>query len=108
GNSQSAPSAGAGGFMLARLVVGLLAVSACGAVVAGAQPASTFRVEEATIASIHAAMRSGSLTCRQLVRAYLDRITAYDKQGPAINALVVVNPRALDLADSLDARFRAG
>ncbi|MDH4065601.1 MAG: amidase family protein, partial [Acidobacteriota bacterium] len=31
---------------------------------------------------------------------------AYDKNGPAINAIIVVNPRALDEADALDARFR--
>jgi hypothetical protein len=31
---------------------------------------------EASIADIHAALRSGSLTCRALVRMYLDRIEA--------------------------------
>ena len=40
-------------------------------------------------------------------RAYLARIAAYDKTGPALNALVVVNPRAVEVADSLDRRFRA-
>ena len=66
-----------------------------------------FQVEEATIADVHAAFRKGDLTCRGLVSAYLARIDAYDKQGPAINSLVVVNPDALRLADSLDVRFRA-
>ena len=41
-----------------------------------------FAVVEATIADIHAAYRSGSLTARQLVEAYLGRIEAYDKKGP--------------------------
>ena len=67
-----------------------------------------FQVLEATIADIHAAMRSGSLTCHELVGDYLARIAAYDKQGPAINAIITVNPRALDVADSLDRRYRAG
>ena len=75
---------------------------------AAAQRAPSFRVDEATIASIHAAMRSGRLSCRALVRAYLRRIEAYDKQGPAINAITVVNPDALAIADSLDRRFAAG
>jgi Asp-tRNA(Asn)/Glu-tRNA(Gln) amidotransferase A subunit family amidase len=66
-----------------------------------------FQIEEATIAGIHEAMRADRLTCRQLVSAYLERIGAYDKRGPAINALVVVNAHALDVADSLDRRFRA-
>jgi amidase len=39
------------------------------------------------------------------VQAYLDRIAAYDKRGPTINALIVVNPKALAVADSLDRRF---
>jgi len=78
-------------------------------VVAG-QPARSqrsFRVEETTIAEVHAAFRSGGLTCRALVQAYLRRIDAYDKRGPAINAITVVNPDALSIADSLDRRFAA-
>ena len=51
--------------------------------------------------------RAAALTCRALVQAYLDRIEAYDKQGPAINAITVVNPDALATADSLDRRFAA-
>ncbi len=67
---------------------------------------SAFRVDETTIADVHAAFRARTLTCRQLVQHYLDRIEAYDKRGPAINALIVVNPAALTVADSLDARMR--
>ena len=75
---------------------------------ARAQRAAPFRVEETTIAEIHAAMTAGRLTCRALVERYLARIAAYDKSGPAINALVVVNPEALKVADSLDARSKSG
>ena len=39
-------------------------------------------------------MKRGRLTCRALVDAYLRRIDAYDKNGPALNAIVVVNPDA--------------
>ena len=74
---------------------------------ADAQGAS-FRVEEATIAQIHAAMRARRLTCRGLVDAYLRRIERYDKTGPAINAIVVVNPAARIVADSLDRRYASG
>ncbi|MFN8582980.1 MAG: amidase family protein [Gemmatimonadaceae bacterium] len=68
--------------------------------------AAKFQVEEASIADIHAAMQRGRLTCHQLVQAYLDRIERLDKRGPAINAIVTVNPAALATADSLDARYR--
>jgi amidase len=63
------------------------------------------RYEEATIADIRAALSAKTLTCRALVQMYLDRIAAYDKKGPALNAIVVTNPDALKLADTLDARF---
>src|SRR5579871_6004484 len=66
-----------------------------------------FDVHETTIAQIHDAMRAGRLTCRALVQTYLQRIAANDKQGPAINAITVVNPDALATADSLDRRFAA-
>ncbi len=75
---------------------------------ARAQRAAPFRVEETTIAEIRVAMVAGRLTCRALVERYLARIAAYDKAGPAINSLVALNPEALSVADSLDARFRAG
>src|SRR3954462_12059244 len=74
--------------------------------IAQAPTPAPFRVEETTIADIHAAMRAGTLSCQALVEQYLRRIEAYDKNGPAINALVVVNPAALRVADSLDQRFQ--
>jgi Asp-tRNA(Asn)/Glu-tRNA(Gln) amidotransferase A subunit family amidase len=66
-----------------------------------------FTLVETTIADIHAAYRAGALTTRQLVQAYLDRIAAYDQKGPAINALISLNPTALDEADRLDAAYKA-
>ena len=79
------------------------------AVSLGAQrPApSVFRVEETTIEQVHAAFKSKQLTCHALVATYLDRIARYDKSGPAINALITVNPQALAVADSLDRRYAA-
>ena len=75
------------------------------AVLLPAQPAAPFDVVEATIAQVHDAMKAGHLSCRQLVAAYLRRIDAYDKNGPAINSIVVVNPEVEKQADDLDRRF---
>lgn len=50
-------------------------------------------------------MKSGRLTCRGLVDQYLRRIAAYDKNGPAINSIILVNPDAGKEADELDRRF---
>ena len=69
--------------------------------------AQAFNVVEATIDDIHNAYRSGRLTCRQLVQMYLDRIEAFDKKGPAINALITVNADALKEADRLDAAYKS-
>lgn len=69
--------------------------------------AQKFQVMETTIADVHAAFRSGKLTARQLTQMYLDRIAAYDKQGPAINAVITVNGNALAEANKLDAAFKS-
>ena len=64
-----------------------------------------FDVVETSIVEIHAAMKAGELSARTLVNAYLARIEAYDKQGPALNAIVTINPHALARADELDQAF---
>lgn len=61
-----------------------------------------FRVAEATISQVHQAMEEGMLTCRELTEAYLQRIEAYDKKGPGINAIITVNPQALSEAEAMD------
>ncbi|MBO0858094.1 MAG: amidase [Chloracidobacterium sp.] len=72
------------------------------------RPAKTqmkFELCETTIAEIHQAIRSGRITCHQLVEAYLKRIDAYD-QTTKLNSIVIVNPQALAEADRLDEEFR--
>jgi amidase len=70
-----------------------------------AQSAAPFEVEEATISQVHDAMKAGRLTCRGLVDLYLKRVAAFDKNGSAINAIVMLNPEAERQADELDRRF---
>jgi len=90
--------------------VGLLAALAVAAASLSArqQRPAPFELEETTIARIHAALNAGQLTCRGLVEQYLARIEAFDKAGPAINAIVLVNPNALAEADDLDRRAKQG
>jgi amidase len=68
---------------------------------------NNFNPVEATIEDIHAGYRSGQLTCRQVVQAYLERIDAFDKKGPQINAMITVNADALKEADKLDAAYKS-
>ena len=64
-----------------------------------------FQVEEATIADIHQAMEEGRITAAELVQGYLDRIEAYDRQGPYLNSIITVSEHALGRARELDAAF---
>jgi amidase len=61
--------------------------------------------EELTISAFHDRVRAGTLTSADLVRWYLERIDAVDVHGPALGAVVTVNPAALDDARALDEQF---
>ena len=87
--------------MTSRCFLYLLAAAS-----AASQTPPPFEVEETTIAQVHEAISAGRLTCRALVDAYLRRIDAYDKNGPALNAIVVLNPDATKEADAEDQRFK--
>ncbi|ADJ13994.1 amidase [Halalkalicoccus jeotgali B3] len=60
---------------------------------------------EATVADIHAALINEHVTIREVVKQYLERIDAYNEE---LNAILTVNPNALDRADELDAKLAAG
>jgi amidase len=72
-----------------------------------AAPTSTpeikpFELDETSIANLQAAMASGKFSSRSIAEKYLARIEEIDKQGPAINSVIEVNPEALAIADALD------
>ena len=69
--------------------------------------AATLNIETASIADVNKAFASG-LTSEALVTAYLKRIEAYDKKGPIINAVITLNPKALETAKALDAERKSG
>jgi amidase len=66
-----------------------------------------FDLQTATIEDINKAFDSGALTSEKLVQMYLKRIEAYDKKGPKINAVITLNPKALEIARALDAERKA-
>src|SRR5882724_3123747 len=70
-----------------------------------AQKQNKFEIVETTIVETQQAIRSGKITCRQLVEGYIKRINAYD-QPTRLNAIVVINPEALADADKLDQEFK--
>jgi amidase len=68
----------------------------------------SFPFEEATIAELQAAMRSGRLSSRRLTQAYLRRIRRIDLSGIQLNSVIEVNPDALEIAAELDHERRRG
>ena len=59
-------------------------------------------MEELTIFELQKQMETGAFSARQIVESYLDRIEKLDKQGPGLNAIIELNPDALEIADALD------
>jgi Asp-tRNA(Asn)/Glu-tRNA(Gln) amidotransferase A subunit family amidase len=61
-----------------------------------------FELIEATVDEVHAAMKAGEISSEELVERYLDRIDAYDRNGPELNSIVTINDGAVDRAAELD------
>ena len=91
-----------------RLKAKVLALAVGVIFVAANAAGQQFQLMEASVSDIRRATQSGKLTCHSLVRQYLDRIEAYDQQGPAINAMLYVNPKALEQADAMDQAIKRG
>jgi len=70
--------------------------------------ADDFVLNEITIDGLQQKMQSGEYTSRSITQLYLDRIDAIDKKGPAINAVIEINPDALSIADEMDKERKAG
>lgn len=71
-------------------------------------PAPESRLEYLSVDQINQRMARNELSAVALVRHLQQRIAALDKQGPAINAVIELNPDAVAIAQSLDQERRAG
>lgn len=87
---------------MVRLILIVTAALCSCAVAAQTMP---FDSREATIDSVHHALYSGLSTCREVVSSFITRIETYNNRT---NAIITLNPKALDLADSLDEQLAAG
>jgi amidase len=92
-------------FALSLLLLALLSVET----VLAQQQTARFEVFEATIPRLQQALTRGETTSEQLVAAYLERISAYEYGDAGLNAVLAVNPFALEEARELDReRARSG
>jgi amidase len=87
------------------------ALSAGREVASSAEPAppevKPFELDESTITELQDGMKSGKFTARSLVEKYTTRIEEIDKRGPAVNAIIEMNPDAPSIAEALDRERKA-
>ncbi|MCW8850241.1 MAG: amidase family protein, partial [Melioribacteraceae bacterium] len=68
------------------------------------EQSSNFNIIDVTISDVHSALENRELTVRELVQMYIDRINKYD-QSTKLNSILLINPKALEIADSLDREY---
>jgi len=66
-----------------------------------------FEFDEITTDRLQQGMESGEYTAQSITEKYLGRIEQLDKKGPAVNAIIEINPDALSIAEELDRERQA-
>jgi Asp-tRNA(Asn)/Glu-tRNA(Gln) amidotransferase A subunit family amidase len=90
----------------ARFLVAALVSLPAGAQQPVSGEARSLDLMHASVADIQAAVAAGTLTYERLIQMYLARIEAYEKNGPKLNAIIQINPRAREVARALDEERR--
>jgi Asp-tRNA(Asn)/Glu-tRNA(Gln) amidotransferase A subunit family amidase len=96
------PRAASASALALLLTLAFLGSGCAGRSVAAAQDRVPYEVFEKSISELLAAMRDGQVSSEQLVELYLQRIRAYDQDGPRLNAVLAINPQAARDARALD------
>src|SRR5262245_7887059 len=92
--------------VMKKSLAGILLLSAaCATSTPPTNNAAPFSVVETSIPDMQKAMQDGRVTSRQIVEQYLQRIALYNDK---INAVITVNPKALEEADRLDQERKSG
>jgi amidase len=77
-----------------------------------AQPASRDNSQknynEWTVKQLEDAMANGNLTSEKLTKYYIQRILDLDQNGPGVNAVIELNPDAINIAKQMDQLRRHG
>jgi len=77
--------------------------------ISGAASGNTmYKLEEMTIAQLQKGFQNGNFTISEIVQMYLNRIEDIDQNGPALNAIIQVNPDAMKIAKQLEAALKSG
>ena len=78
------------------------ALDACESKTSATQAVAEINLEELTIGDLQNKMKTGELTSKAITEFYLEKINSLDKNGPAINSVIELNPDALTIAARLD------
>ncbi len=93
---------------LAMLLASLLVLPGCGGSERETAPdeQAGLQLDLQDIAQLQSLMEEGELTAEALTRHCLDRIAQLDDAGPRLNAIIEINPDALEIAVALDGERR--
>lgn len=92
---------------LACLVITILLLHSCES---SNEPVSSgyAYLEEITLQQLQTGYQQGTFTIEKVVTDYLKRIEDLDKAGPALNSIMYVNPKAIEVARQLDQELTDG
>ncbi|MGF1670660.1 MAG: amidase [Balneolaceae bacterium] len=86
----------------------VLIMAACGRPGQDLSSFESLNLEEITIDDLTNGYENGDFTIQEVVKAYLERIEAIDKNGPGLNSILQLNPEALEIAEMLDKELQEG
>lgn len=66
------------------------------------------QLDEFTIKDIHSGYDNNHFTVKEIVNEYINRVKKIDQSGPTLNSIIIINPDALAIADSLDKIHKIG
>jgi amidase len=67
-----------------------------------------FELNEISIDQLQKKMQDGTLSSKAITQLYLNRINQIDKKGPALHAVIELNPDAISIAEAMDNERKEG
>ena len=98
-------------FTFCYVIIVCIALPGCNQVKApkpGPEKKDNSWLEEMSVKKLRKGYTEKQYTVKEVVSAYLERINEIDKSGPTLNSVIIVNPDALRIADSLDNEMAKG
>jgi amidase len=95
-------------YQLVLVIITTLLIVSCSQTTSDESLYELLDLEEITIDELRTGYENGDFTIAQVTQAYLDRIEAVDKNGPALNSVLTVNTNAMSVAEELDAEAQEG